>query len=156
MTDFNAIEFLKGRSFPTTDVTLYVDDSDSLELGAILSKETLSKADEKRVKEIASKAEENALTMTLRGVPHDQIKAIFDNDSLSDQDTSVHLVAATLVAMRTSGGSEEREYSVADVEEIFAYLPIQSTQELVQAVNALVVSSLAFDQAADAGFFPKS
>ena len=164
--DFDAFGFLEGLTFPTEEVTLYVDESAAYAASKLLDEkaelETAGKgakriaAIDKELKALADSLTESAIVVTLRGTHSGKIEEILGRDDSDDDSTNQNLIAAFMVSISAQGKTDEREFTGADVARFKGLIPSRSWQELNQAVHRIIVASLAFDRMGDAGFFPKS
>lgn len=161
--DFKALDFLQGRTYPTRDVKVYVDEVVSAELGPLLDvpENDRTAAQSKKIKELVKRAEDGALTFKLSGLPQHVLNDIYDTDddsgtANSTRDDHLLLAASIRSISNAQGGVDERTFTPEEVAVIAGSLPMQAYRVLLSEVNTLAVSSMAYDRAMDAGFFPKS
>jgi len=167
--DFDLFGFLEGRTFPEDSVKVYTDEkvaysardliNEYKELSEVKNPTTAQKSRlkeiEKEREEIRAKAEETAVRFHLRGVPNHVIKELTDDDTKGID--FLRLIGAVVVATESPDGKRtDVSYSRADVERLRDLLPAPSFSRLHASVLELVVASAAFEEGADAGFFPNS
>lgn len=170
MTDknFDVFGFLEGRTFPEDTVKLYIDEESALEAYKLSEERDLltdSAADKKRDKEIetrlkglAEKVDGTALIAHLRGTHSGVISDVMSGKGDKDsEETNNKLIALFLYkVVDPSGNEDERDYTAEDIVRLRRLLPAQSWVMINEATHKMIVASMAFDQMADAGFFPKS
>lgn len=175
---FNLVDFIKGRAYPETEVTIYLDDSTALQI-IELNNELVRAVKPERVEElqaqINSLAEEiksTSLVFKMRGVSQEVVEAIMKKTNLrhnvaksSDgagnpewmRDYITMLIGENIVSVTNSAGEVDSSHFDFDkTEALRLNLPGSEWGKLVEAMEKLTLAGGYFDQISDAGFLPKS
>lgn len=174
---FNLADVIKGRGYPSKEVTVYTDVETAFKLIEIEEKLNESAEDidaynklEEEAKALAELVQKSKLVFTMRGVNQAMVEHIdaatveeFGRaDELEDTtEWTKHkiaaLVASNIVRVTDSEGNvDERLFTKDDVLEIRGLLPVDSWHLLVSTMQKLTLASGFFDGLTDSGFLPKS
>lgn len=176
---FNLSEVIKGRGFPTKEVTIYLDSEAAFELSELNDQmmgyfdESLVEDLEKKAEALVEKIKKSAVTFVMRGVSQkiveDVIKKVNEKITPPDgrRDFSeneewiklyiAHLVALNIVkAIDANGNVDERQYSAEEMLELRELMSADAWNSIVETMQKLTLASGYFEQLTDAGFLPKS
>ncbi len=176
---FSLSEVIKGRGYPTKEVTIYLDGESAFEL-AELNDEMLGYFDDSIVEQLEKKAEvlvekikKSAVTFVMRGVSQkiveDVIKKVNEKITppdgrreYSENDQWIKLYISSLVALNivkaidADGNVDEHQYSAEEMLELRELMAADSWNTLVETMQKLTLASGYFEQLTDAGFLPRS
>jgi hypothetical protein len=173
---FNLSEVIKGRGFPTKDVTIYLDAEAAFELAQIdeemngyLEPEH-QKELEAKTKTLADKILNSALTFTMRGVSQkivDKVMAEANekhprDDANGNNPEWVKFYVSSLVAQNiirvtdAEGNVDEHLFTVEEMYSLREELTRDAWDVLADTMQKLTLASGYFEQLTDAGFLPKS
>lgn len=173
---FNLSEVIKGRGFPTKDVTIYLDAEAAFNLAQIdeemndfLDADYRAELDT-RAQDLAKKIRESALTFTMRGVSQKIVdKVMADANEKHPRDDAngnnpewVKFYVSSLVAQNiirvtdANGNVDEKIFTVEDMYELREQLTRDAWDVLADTMQKLTLASGYFEQLTDAGFLPKS
>ena len=175
---FNLSDAIKGRSYPTTSVRIYLDDESALKL-VDLNKEMSRTPDpeefaklEEQAQVLAKKVMDSSLEFTMRGVGQAAIEAVNDKlvaklgiekgkDATSNpeylKEYITTLVGMNIVSVQDANGAvDETPFDYDKAEELRSFLPVAEWNKLVSAMQKLTLAGGYFDQLTDAGFLQKS
>lgn len=176
---FNLAEVIKGRGYPTKDVTVYTDAESAFELIEIEDQMNQMTEASEEYKELEAKANELAelvqkskLTFHMRGVGQGEVERITDKaDQLYKKPKSedeeygsdwfkfyvTSLVASNVVKVSDADGNvDESHYEYEDMLTVRNNLPGDSWGLLVSTMQKLTLATGYFKGLTDAGFLPKS
>lgn len=174
---FNLADAIKGRGYPTKDVTIYTDVESAFKLVEIedeLNKPTddtkAYAALEERAKALAETVQASKLVFTMRGVNQATVEHItetineefgkpedLDDPSVWSKNQVASFVASNIVRVTDADGNvDERLFTRDDALELRGLLPSESWHVLVATMQKLTLASGFFDGLTDAGFLPKS
>ena len=176
---FNLAEVIKGRGYPTKDVTVYTDAESAFELIEIEDQMNQMTEASEEYKELEAKANELAelvqkskLTFHMRGVGQGEVERITDKaDQLYKKPKSedeeygsdwfkfyvTSLVASNVVRVTDADGNvDESHYEYEDMLTVRNNLPGDSWGLLVSTMQKLTLATGYFKGLTDAGFLPKS
>jgi hypothetical protein len=173
---FNLSEVIKGRGFPTKDVTIYLDAEAAFDLAQI-NEELNSYLDvdyqkelEAKAKVLADKILKSALTFTMRGVSQkivDKVMAEANekyprDDANGNNPEWVKFYVSSLVAQNiirvtdAEGNIDEHLFTVEEMYALREDLTRDAWDVLADTMQKLTLASGYFEQLTDAGFLPKS
>lgn len=176
---FNLADVIKGRGYPTKDVTIYTDAEAAFKLIEIEDKLKNFNEATDEYKELEAEAEKLAETVSasklvfhMRGVGQGVVEAVtkkadsmFKVDGVDEEEYSADwfkfyvtsLVAENVVKITdANGNTDEKHYSYEEMLEVRNNLPADSWTVLVDAMQKLTLASGYFKGLTDAGFLPKS
>ena len=176
---FNLAEVIKGRGYPTKEVTIYTDAEAAFDLVELENKMNEIKEDteeyaelEKKANELAEAVRASKLIFVMRGVGQGEVERIVEKaDKLykkpdSDEDEYAtdwfkyyitSLVASNLVkVIDPDGNVDESHFEYEEMIEIRNNLPSDSWGLLVSTMQKLTLATGYFKGLTDAGFLPKS
>jgi len=176
---FNLAEVIKGRGYPTKDVTVYTDAESAFELIEIEDQMNQMTEASEEYKELEAKANELAelvqkskLTFHMRGVGQGEVERITEKaDQLYKKPKSedeeygsdwfkfyvTSLVASNVVKVSDADGNvDESHYEYEDMLTVRNNLPGDSWGLLVSTMQKLTLATGYFKGLTDAGFLPKS
>jgi len=173
---FNLSEVIKGRGFPTKDVTIYLDAESAFELAQLdqemndfLDADYRAELDAK-AQELAAKIRKSALTFTMRGVSQkivDKVMADANEKHPRDDDNGnnpewVKFYVSSLVAQNiirvtdAEGNVDEHLFTVEEIYSLREEITRDAWDVLADTMQKLTLASGYFEQLTDAGFLPKS
>jgi hypothetical protein len=176
---FNLSEVVKGRGYPTKDVTIYLDGESAFELAElndkmndVYSDEDLSEM-EAKAEVLAEKIKKSAVTFVMRGVSQkiveDVIKKTNDKyppeagrSEATDNPDWVKYYIASLIALNVvrvidaEGNVDNHVYTADEMLSIRESISADAWNVLVENMQKLTLASGYFEQLTDAGFLPKS
>jgi len=173
---FNLAEVIKGRGYPSKDVTVYTDAEAAFELVEIEDQmNELTEVDEElqaKADELAERVQKSKLTFHMRGVGQGEVERISDKadqlykkPDLKEEDYSsdwfkyyiTSLVASNIVRVTDADGNvDESHFEYEDMLTVRNNLPGDSWGLLVTTMQKLTLASGYFKGLTDAGFLPKS
>ena len=176
---FNLAEVIKGRGYPSKDVTVYTDAESAFELIEIEDQmNQMTEASEEykeleaRANELAELVQKSKLTFHMRGVGQGEVERITDKaDQLYKKPKSedeeygsdwfkfyvTSLVASNVVRVTDADGNvDESHYEYEDMLTVRNNLPGDSWGLLVSTMQKLTLATGYFKGLTDAGFLPKS
>lgn len=173
---FNLAEVIKGRGYPSKDVTVYTDAEAAFELIEIEDQmNQLTEVDkelEAKAEELAERVQKSQLVFHMRGVGQGEVERINDKadqlykkPDLKEEDYSsdwfkyyiTALVASNIVRVTDADGNvDESHFEYDDLVEVRNNLPADSWGLLVSTMQKLTLASGYFKGLTDAGFLPKS
>lgn len=173
---FNLAEVIKGRGYPSKDVTVYTDAEAAFELIEIedqMNEMTeVDKELEAKAEELAERVQKSQLTFHMRGVGQGEVERINDKadqlykkPNLKEEDYSsdwfkyyiTALVASNIVRVTDADGNvDESHFEYDDLVEVRNNLPADSWGLLVSTMQKLTLATGYFKGLTDAGFLPKS
>lgn len=176
---FNLAEVIKGRGYPSKDVTVYTDAEAAFELVEIEDKmNSMAEANEEykeleaKADELAERVQKSQLTFHMRGVGQGVVERISEKadqlhkkPNLKEEDYSsdwfkyyiTSLVASNIVRVTDSEGNvDESHFEYDDIVEVRNSLPADSWGILVSTMQKLTLATGYFKGLTDAGFLPKS
>lgn len=170
---FNLAERLRGRGFPTESLTLYLDEGAGFQLVRLMNQdppkdqEALAAFNDV-VQQVSQQVLESSLTFDLRGISSGHIQQNKKNLQKDQPDlvpgteeferalTDYHIAPHIIRITDHAGGTDEHLYTPEEVSDLRDMLPSSEWYKLNQAVTRLSFTSGFFENAADAGFLPKS
>ena len=173
---FSLTEVIKGRGYPSKEVTVYTDAEAAFQLVELEDQMNNLKNDkekyaelEKEAEKIASRVQESALTFTMRGVSQSVVEEItaeankiYGKPSEETDDAWFRFYATSLVAKNTvkvvnaKGEVDDSDFSYEHMLEVRNNLPADAWSVLVATMQKLTLASGYFKGLTDAGFLPKS
>jgi len=176
---FNLAEVIKGRGYPTKDVTVYTDAEAAFELIEIEDQmNEMTEAGEEykklesRANELATRVQKSKLTFHMRGIGQGEVERITEKaDQLYKKPKSddeeygsdwfkfyvTSLVASNVVRVTDADGNvDESHYEYEDMLTVRNNLPGDSWGLLVSTMQKLTLATGYFKGLTDAGFLPKS
>lgn len=174
---FNLADVIKGRGYPTKDVTIYTDVESAFKLVEIEAKLNESADDteayialEAEAKALAETVQASKLIFTMRGVNQATVEHInettndlfgrpeeLDDPSEWSKNQVAGFVASNIVRVTDADGNvDERLFTREDALELRGLLPADSWHVLVATMQKLTLASGFFDGLTDSGFLPKS
>jgi hypothetical protein len=176
---FSLVEAIKGRGYPTEEVTVYLNADAAYNLAEVNELLTKLAQGEKQdteaydnldavAQQLAQELRDSEVTFYLRGISPGELQKITkkvrkqaDADGLDEDEISLALtdawIAPHIIKTEDANGNvEERLYAPEDVTLLRDLLPQTEWLKLDTAINKLSFSSAYFDQVADAGFLSKS
>lgn len=173
---FSLTEVIKGRGYPTKEVTVYTDAQGAFELVELEEQMNAIKNDNEKYSELEKKAEEvakrvqgSALIFTMRGVSQDVVETVTseanrvygkpneetDDDWFKFYATS--LVARNVVKVTNAKGEvDDSDFTYEHMLEVRNNLPADAWSVLVATMQKLTLASGYFKGLTDSGFLPKS
>jgi len=178
---FDLDAFVQGRGFPTDTITVFTNDGAAHDLAKVEArlteigqnknqkafKEEFA-ALEKEAEDLKDAIKASALVFHMRGISPGHIKKVsrdvmetqkkeeWDEDYAADQLNFRWTAPHIIEVVNAAGESDKRVFTPERVENLASMLPSSEWQKIVEAINNLSFRTAAFDQAADAGFLPKS
>jgi len=173
---FSLTEVIKGRGYPTKEVTVYTDAQGAFELVELEDRmlQITEASDEykeleEKAQELAERVQDSALVFTMRGVSQDVVERITEQANkiygkpgeASDDDWykfyATSLVAQNVVKVKNAKGEvDDTEFTYEHMLEIRNNLPGDAWSILVATMQKLTLASGYFKGLTDAGFLPKS
>jgi hypothetical protein len=175
---FNLSEVIKGRGYPSKDVTIYTDVDSAFQLIQLeermkqvaLTDLELHSELEKQAEALAEIVQKSKLVFHMRGVNQGIVELVSNEaDKLYPEDETgeradnwykfytVSLVAHNLVKVTNADGLvDERVFTYDDILEIRNNIPVDSWQMIVSTMQQLTLAGGYFKGLTDAGFLPKS
>ncbi len=176
---FNLSEVIKGRGYPTKEVTIYLDAEAAFELSELNDEmmgyfdETLTADLEKKAEGLVEKIKKSAITFVMRGVSQKMVENVIkkvnekitppDNRrEFSENEEWIKLYIASLVALNivkaidANGNVDERQYSAEEMLELRELMSADAWNSIVETMQKLTLASGYFEQLTDAGFLPRS
>lgn len=176
---FNLSEVIKGRGYPSKEVTIYLDADAAFQLSELNDQMIFyvddDKAEEfeKKVEELVARIKKSAITFIMRGVSQKMVETTIDkvNEKIappegrreySENDEWLKLYIASLVALNivkvldADGNVDSHQYSAEEVLELRQSLTQDSWNMIVETMQKLTLASGYFEHAMDSGFLPKS
>lgn len=166
---FDVLSFIEGTSYPTSEVTLYMDvaaadrllraNAERLKLddGKSKDKGAYEKLDTE-IAELSERVKASAMTFALRGMPPGLVQDIYGtvSEDAAPEDTrhaESKLVAATISGVtNAAGASDPRVWDADAVDKLRRYVKEGEYARLVEGVVQVNFNATLFDQATDAGF----
>lgn len=175
---FNLSDAIKGRAYPKTEVSIYLDDEAAMRLVEI-SDELNRFPEEADAKKLNAEAdalkaqiEGTKLKFTLRGVSQDVIETVLTQTNIrhglkKGQDGSevpgwmrdyiTALVGLNIVSVANAQGEvDEDVFGFDKTDDLRRNIPASEWGKLVEAMQKLTLAGGYFDQLTDAGFLQKS
>lgn len=159
----NILETIKGRSYPSKDVKVWLD-QETIHAIAELENEIAVETDGERVNELDEQihtlretVEKTALTFHLRGIDRrtrrqaiKRVENLVKKGEIEDLDAQVvltdHFLAAHLIRVTDAdGGVQEKLWTAEDASDILDMLPEQGTKALIDAMDELTFKAARFD-----------
>lgn len=159
----NILETIKGRSYPSKDVKVWLD-QETIHAIAELENEIAVETDGERVNELdeqihnlREKVEKTALTFHLRGIDRrtrrqalKRVELLLKKGEVDEFDSQFllgHLnFAAHLIRITDAdGGVQEKLWTAEEAEEILDLIPEQGTKDLNDAMDELTFKAARFD-----------
>lgn len=159
----NILETIKGRSYPSKDVKVWLD-QETIHAIAELENEIAVETDAERVNELdeqihtlREKVEKTALTFHLRGIDRrtrrqalKRVELLLKKGEVDEFDSQFllgHLnFAAHLIRITDAdGGVQEKLWTAEEAEEILDLIPEQGTKDLNDAMDELTFKAARFD-----------
>lgn len=174
---FSLVEAIKGRGYPTDEVTVYLNADAAYNLAETNALLTVlaQQADTEEYENLDAVAQQlkaevlaSAQTLHLRGISPGELSTISKKvrkkgveDGLDEDEVSRKLSAAWIAphivrVERADGAVDEHLWSPDEVETLMDLLPQTEWLKLDTAINKLSFTSAYFDQLVDAGFLSKS
>jgi len=174
---FNLADVIKGRGYPTKEVSVYTDVDAAFKLYELekqLENATndvyLYKLLDDEAQALAKVVQASKLTFTMRGISQaevERITAITDelagelNEDSNPEEWSKQqacgLVAANIIRVTDADGKvDEHLFTREEVVELRGLLPSDAWSVLVATMQKLTLATGFFDGLTDAGFLPKS
>jgi hypothetical protein len=179
-SNFNIIDFAKGRSYPQETISAFLDIESAYELNKI--NETLRELQdpakleslEARANELAVKVIASKITFHMRGISQAIIERVTtetdekyppERDHMGQivqdagwiRDWTASLIAANLVRIENADGQvDERVFTMDEVTTMRHHFPKQVWDVLVDTMQKLTLATAYFEGLTDAGFLPKS
>jgi hypothetical protein len=176
---FNLSEVVKGRGYPTKEVTIYLDAESAFQLSELndlmndyVDEEVLAE-NEAKAAELADKVKMSALTFVMRGVSQKIVEDVIKKtnekyppeagrrEATDDPEWVKHYIAS-LVALNivrvidVAGNVDERLFTTEEMLEMRELVAADSWNVLVENMQKLTLASGYFEQLTDAGFLPRS
>lgn len=173
---FNLSEVIKGRGFPTKDVTIYLDAESAFQLAEVdeemndfLEADYRAELDAK-AQELAAKIRKSALTFTMRGVSQKIVDKVMKeanekhprDDANGNNPEWVKFYVSSLVAQNiirvtdAEGNVDEHLFTVEEIYSLREEITRDAWDVLADTMQKLTLASGYFEQLTDAGFLPKS
>lgn len=173
---FNLSEVIKGRGFPTKDVTIYLDAESAFRLAEIdeamngfIDQDELAKL-QAEADELSANIRKSALVFTMRGVSQkivDKVTAEANekhprNESEQSNSDWIKFYVSNLVAQNiirvtdAEGNVDEHVFTTEEVMELREQITRDAWDVLADTMQKLTLASGYFEQLTDAGFLPKS
>lgn len=173
---FNLSEVIKGRGFPTKDVTIYLDAESAFQLAEVdqemndfLDADYRAELDAK-AQELAAKIRKSALTFTMRGVSQKIVDKVMKeanekhprDDANGNNPEWVKFYVSSLVAQNiirvtdAEGNVDEHIFTVDEIYSLRDEITRDAWDVLADTMQKLTLASGYFEQLTDAGFLPKS
>ena len=173
---FNLSEVIKGRGFPTKDVTIYLDAEAAFKLAELdgemndfLDADYRAELDT-QAKDLSAQILKSALTFTMRGVSQKIVDKVMKeanekhprDDANGNNPEWVKFYVSSLVAENiirvtdAQGNVDEKIFTVEDMYELREQLTRDAWDVLADTMQKLTLASGYFEQLTDAGFLPKS
>lgn len=174
---FSLVEAIKGRGYPTDQVTVYLNADAAYNLAetnALLTAlaqraeteeyENLDKVAQQLKAEVLA----SAMTIHLRGISPGELAKISkkvrkqaEADGLDEEDIALELTKAWIAphiirVEQADGAVDEHLWSPEEVEVLMDLLPQTEWLKLNDTINKMTFTSAYFTQAVDAGFLPRS
>lgn len=159
----NILETIKGRSYPSKDVKVWLD-QETIHAIAELENEIAVETDGERVNDLdeqihtlREKVEKTALTFHLRGIDRrtrrqalKRVELLLKKGEVDEFDSQFllgHLnFAAHLIRITDAdGGVQEKLWTAEEAEEILDLIPEQGTKDLNDAMDELTFKAARFD-----------
>lgn len=159
----NILETIKGRSYPSKDVKVWLD-QETIHAIAELENEIAVETDGERVNELdeqihtlREKVEKTSLTFHLRGIDRrtrrqalKRVELLLKKGEVDEFDSQFllgHLnFAAHLIRITDAGGGvQEKLWTAEEAEEILDLIPEQGTKDLNDAMDELTFKAARFD-----------
>lgn len=174
---FSLVEAIKGRGYPTDEVTVYLNADAAYNLAETNALLTVlaNKSDTEEYETLDAVAQqlkaellESAQTLYLRGISPGELNKISKKvrkqgaeEGLDEDEVSLKLTAAWIAphivrVERADGAVDEHLWSPDEVETLMDLLPQTEWLKIDQAINKLSFTSAYYDQLVDAGFLSKS
>lgn len=176
---FNLAEVIKGRGYPSKDVTVYTDAEAAFELIEIEDQMIeMTEADdeykklEARAEELAERVQKSKLTFHMRGIGQGEVERItekadqlYKKPKTEDEEYGsdwfkfyvTSLVASNVVKVTDADGNvDESHFEYEDMLTVRNNLPGDSWGLLVSTMQKLTLATGYFKGLTDAGFLPKS
>lgn len=171
---FNLAAVIKGRGYPSKDVTIYTDVDSAFKLIAIEEKlKSLSEPDadlEAEANGLAQLVQDSKLTFHMRGVSQGVVEEVTNSaNSLYPEDETgqraddwykyytVRLVAENVLKVTDANDNvDEHVFTYEEMLEIRNNIPVDSWQIIVSTMQQLTLAGGYFKGLTDAGFLPKS
>lgn len=174
---FNLADVIKGRGYPTKEVSVYTDVDAAFKLFELEKQLELATNDSElyatldaEAQALAKVVQASRLTFTMRGISQaevERITAITDelagelNEESNPEEWSKQqacgLVAANIIRVTDADGKvDEHLFTREEVVELRGLLPADAWSVLVATMQKLTLATGFFDGLTDAGFLPKS
>ena len=174
---FNLADVIKGRGYPTKEVSVYTDVESAFKLFELEKQLEVATNDvdlyaslDAEAQELAKVVQASKLTFTMRGVSQaevERITAVTDsiagelNEEANPEEWSKQqacgLVAANIIRVTDADGKvDEHLFTREEVVELRGLLPADAWSVLVATMQKLTLATGFFDGLTDAGFLPKS
>jgi hypothetical protein len=174
---FNLSEVIKGRGYPTKDVTIYLDGESAFRLAEINNRlsEFIGEEEEAELNEeavaLSAKIRESALTFTMRGVSQKIVDKVMSDanakypnreSNIEDNNAWIRYYVAALVAQNiirvtdATGNVDEHVFTPEELMDLREELSRDAWDVLADTMQKLTLASGYFDQLTDAGFLPRS
>jgi len=177
---FSLTDVIKGRGYPTKEVTIYTDAAGAFELVELEEQmKKIGASDQAKYDELEAKAQELAesvqkskLTFTMRGVGQGIVEQVVEEanktygtpngEEDSNGDDWFKFYATSLVAENVvkvtdaSGKVDDSKFSYEEMLEVRNNIPADAWSVLVATMQKLTLASGYFKGLTDAGFLPKS
>jgi hypothetical protein len=176
---FSLVEAIKGRGYPTEEVTVYTNADAAYNLAetnALL--ETLAQGKQQDTEEydnldavaqqLKAEVQESALTFSLRGISPGEVQRLskkvakqaraedLDEDEEALLRTAAWFAPHVVRVSNAQGEVDEHLYTAEEARVLMDLLPQSEWNKLLVAMSKLSLGSMYFDQLVDAGFLPKS
>jgi len=174
---FKLTDAIKGRAFPEASVDIYIDAGSAYEFGQIQEEiKSVDAGSQKheemlsRMEELAEAIKESKLTFHMRGVGQGIVekatrlatKKYPKAEKGEEENEWVAYYLSMLVAENIvkvvdfEGNVDDSKFTVDDVLELRAIMPVDSWELLIDTMQKLTLASGYFEAVTDSGFLPKS
>lgn len=168
---FNLAKAVKGLSYPTDSVKVYLDIDSAYKLNSVndLIMQTGDleelKPLEAQAKELADKVLASKVVFNMRGIDQKQIEAIEasikeDKETASDEWWVAYtcaLIAANIVSVEDAEGNiDDHLFTYEDVVELRGTMPAEGWNKIMSTMQKLTLATGYFQGLTDAGFLQKS
>lgn len=174
---FSLVEAIKGRGYPTDEVTVYLNADAAYNLAetntlltALAQRAETEEYEnlDKVAQQLKAEVLASAMTFHLRGISPGELTKISkkvrkqaEADGLDEEDIALELTKAWFAphiirVEQADGAVDEHLWTPEEVEVLMDLLPQTEWAKLNATINKMTFSSAYFTQAVDAGFLSKS
>lgn len=157
---FSVLETIKGVSYPTDDVNIYIDGEAAHEFWKIVERD--NEEETPRLIELQERLNSSALTFYGRGFPPEVRQAIDDEATakIPDEESienfilrrNQYIATAITKVVNTAGEEDTHRWTADEVKDFAGKIPDESFAKLWKMVADLLFESLKFDEAVTADF----